>query len=200
MRATLAIALLVAASPLAAQQLEFLPAGSEYTLKCTGSRGAEGEFRWQVVENNDGMLRVRRADNANLFRLAPVWAFVAGDIYQELGTPQGVNRMTQLGGPKEGIVRLAEGGNFSAEYQWSTPSQQANRRHSISVSGPKRLKTEAFGEQDVFEIVDQISGSMHQMRREVAYSPSLKAFVLLKFRNLRQSFEQDCVLSSIKSP
>jgi hypothetical protein len=192
--------LLFLAVSASAQEIQAPPAGTEFAIKCTGSRGAEGEFAFRVAENAGGRVRVERANDPRAYRLAPVWAYMAGDIYEELGTAQGVNRMTQLSGPKEGLTKLADGARFSAEYRWTTPQNEANRTHTISVRGPAKVKTEAFGEQEVYEITDEISGPMHQMRRQVQYAPALRMTVSYDFRNARTGFAQNCVLVSLRTP
>lgn len=195
-RTLTALALALFGAAAAAQEVQAPPAGTEFTMKCGNS-----ESRWVVAQNAGGKLRVNRAGDEAIYRQGPVWGYMLGDIYDELGLGAGggVNRMTLLRGPAEG-VRLEPGSKSRFTYRWISPKNEADRSHIITVSAAKRVRTPAFGEQEVFEVTDDITSSFHELRRVVQYAPALRMFVSFSVRNNRTKFEQNCVLASLKTP
>ncbi|MBM3367595.1 MAG: hypothetical protein FJY43_04825 [Betaproteobacteria bacterium] len=155
---------------------------------------------WVIAENVNGNVKVQRADKPEVYRLAPVWAYMLADIYDVLGTGQGTIRMTRLRGPEQGVQKLAVGDRYRFTCRWAASRGEAERTHSIVVRGQRRVATAAFGEQEVFDVVDESPSASHELRREVRYAPELKMFVSFKVRNNRTGFEQSCELVSLKGP
>ncbi len=180
-----------------AQEIQAPPAGTEFLMKCTGG----SESSWVIAENAGGKLRVERVGDKTIYRVGPVWGYMLGDIYDEigLGASGGQNRMTLLRGSAGG-VKLQPGTKFRFTYKWVSPSSETERNHVITVQGPKRVKTAAFGEQEVYEVTDDISSPLHDLRRQVQYSPALRMFVSFIFRNNKSKFEQDCMLAALTTP
>jgi hypothetical protein len=180
-----------------AQEIQAPPPGTEFLMKCSGG----SESRWVFAENAGGKLRVERVGDKTIYRAGPVWGYMLGDIYDELGlgASGGKNQMTLLRGPPEG-AKLQPGQKFRFTYKWASPKGETERGHVITVQGPRRVKTAAFGEQEVFEVTDDITSPLHDLKRTVQYSPALRMFVSFKFRNNASKFEQDCVLASLTTP
>jgi len=179
-----------------AQEIQAPSAGTEFVMRCGSS-----ESRWLVAENAGGKVRVQQAGDPTIYRLGPAWGYLLGDIYDELGlgASGGKNTMSLLKGPPEG-PKLQHGAKFRFSYKWASPKGETERSHVISVQGPKRVNTAAFGEQEVFEVTDDITSPLHDLKRTVQYSPALRMFVSFKFRNNKSKFEQDCVLASLAAP
>lgn len=196
MRRFLAAFLALGSAAAGAQVVQGPPAGSEFTMRCSGS-----ESRWVVAKNEGGVIRVHRAGDPDVYRQGPVWAYMLGDIYDELGlgAGAGMNRMVLLKGPAEGPKDLVAGSKTRLTYKWSSPKTEAERSHVLTVQGVKKVRTKAFGEQEVVEVTDDISSPLHDLRRRVQYSPALKMFVTFSIRNNRSKFEQECELASLKS-
>ena len=187
--------LVLLAGAAGAQEIQAPPAGTEFVMRCGGEQST-----WVIAENANGMVRVHQAGRPERYRLAPAWAYLLADIYDALGTGQGTIRMTRLRGPEQGIRKLAVGDRHRFTYQWAAARGEAERTHTITVRGQRRVATAAFGEQEVFDVVDESSSSYHDLRREVQYAPALKMFVSFKVRNNRTNFEQACELASLKAP
>lgn len=197
MRIAAALAGALLAASASAQEVLAPPAGSEFVMRCGGT-----ESTWVVKKNAGGIVRVERANDASIYREGPAWGYLLGDIYDELGRGKtgGVNRMILQRGPAEGIRVLKPGTKTRFTYHWTAPNSETDRSHVISVSGPATVKTEAFGEQEVYDVTDDISSPMHDLRRSVRYSPKLRMFVAFTIRDNRGKFEQSCVLASLKAP
>lgn len=178
-----------------AQEVLAPPAGTEFVMRC-----GDQQSTWVFAENANGVVKVQQAEKPAVYRLGPAWAYMLGDIYDVLGTGQGTIRMTRLRGPEQGVRKLAVGDRYRFTYKWVSSRGEAERTHTIVVRGQRRVATAAFGEQEVFDVVDDSSSSFHDLRREVQYAPALKMFVSFKVRNNRTSFEQSCELASLKSP
>jgi hypothetical protein len=191
---------MIPAALVMAQEAEVLapPAGSEFVMRCDGGT----ESRWRIAGNAGGKLRVESAADAEIYREGPVWAYMLGDIYevQGLGKDRGRNRMFLARGPAEGVKTLSAGARHRFTYRWLSPSAEAERSHVITVRETKRVATAAFGEQQVFEVTDDISSPLHDLRRTVQYAPALRIFVTFAIRNNRSGFEQRCELASLKMP
>ena len=193
--AALAAAFFTAAA--GAQEVLAPPAGSEFVMRCGST-----ESRWVVAKNEGGRVRVHRAGEPTVYREGPVWGYMLADIYDEqgLGPKGGVNKMTLVRGAAEGLRVLAPDAKYRGTYKWTSSRGEAERTHVITARGPKRVQTGAFGEQEVFEVTDDISGPLHDLRREVRYAPALRMFVSFKIRNNQSKFEQSCELTSLKAP
>lgn len=196
MRRLAASLLALLATAAAAQEVLAPPAGTEFVMNCSGGQ----QSTWVFAENANGVVKVQQADKPAVYRLAPAWAYMLGDIYDVLGTGQGTIRMTRLRGAEQGVQKLVVGDRHRFTYKWASSRGEAERTHTITVRGQRRVATAAFGEQEVFDVVDDSSSSFHDLRREVQYAPALKMFVSFKVRNNRTSFEQGCELASFKAP
>lgn len=199
-RSVLAALLALLGSQAGAQEPEVLapPAGAEFAMRCDG--GAES--RWVVAKNEGGILRVQSAADPEIYREGPVWGYMLGDIYdvQGLGAGRGRNRMFLVRGPAEGVKALKAGARYRFTYRWLSPSGEAERTHVIRVQAPRRVHSALFGELEVFEVTDEISSPLHDLRRSVEYAPALRMFVRFAIRNNRSGFEQNCALASLKTP
>lgn len=178
-----------------AQEIQAPPAGTEFVMRCGNEQST-----WVFAENANGVVKVQQASKTAVYRIAPAWAYLLGDIYDALGTGQGTIRMTRLRGPEQGVQKLSVGSRYRFTYKWVASRGEAERTHTITVRGQRRVATAAFGEQEVFDVVDESSSSYHDLRREVQYAPALKMFVSFKVRNNRSGFEQSCELASLKTP
>lgn len=183
-----------------AQEPEVLapPAGAEFVMRCDGG----SESRWVVAKNEGGSLRVQSAADPEIYREGPVWAYMLGDIYevQGLGAGRGRNRMFLVRGPADGVKMLKAGARHRFTYRWLSPNGEAERTHVITVQAPRRVKSVAFGELEVFEVTDDISSPLHDLRRSVDYAPALRMFVRFGIRNNKSGFAQNCILASLKAP
>ncbi|MGQ0510413.1 MAG: hypothetical protein ACT4P9_07335 [Betaproteobacteria bacterium] len=199
-RAVAAAAFAFFSAAVSGQEVEVLaPAtGTEFAIQC----GETGVSRWLVASNDGKTIKVERVGQPGVFRQSPVWAYILGDIYDELGlgTGRGSMKMSQLEGPREGLTRIAPGAKFRARYNWVSPKEQAERIHVVTVRGRTRINTQAFGEQDVYEIRDEISGTLHDNRRTVMYAPALRMYVAFSMKNNRSDYELKCHLASLKAP
>lgn len=188
--------LAVLSAAASAQEVLAPPAGTEFTMRCEGGQ----QSSWVFAENANGVVKVHQAGRPEVYRQAPAWAYLLADIYDVLGTGHGTIRMTRLRGPEQGVQKLAVGDRHRFTYRWAASRGEAERTHTITVRGQRRVATAAFGEQEVFDVVDESSSSFHDLRREVQYAPALKMFVSFRVRNNRTSFEQRCELASLKAP
>jgi len=179
-----------------AQEIQAPPAGTEFVMNCSGGQ----QSTWIFAENANGVVKVHQAGKPAVYRLGPIWAYMLGDIYDVLGTGQGTIRMTRVRGPEQGVQKLVAGERHRFTYKWASARGESERTHTINVRGQRRVATAAFGEQEVFDVVDDSSSSYHDVRREVQYAPALKMFVSFKVRNNRTNFEQSCELASLKAP
>ena len=197
MRALAGVAAALFTAVASAQEVLAPPAGTEFVMRCGST-----ESRWVVEKNEGGRVRVHRAGEPSVFRDGPVWGYMLGDIYDEqgLGPKGGVNRMTLVRGAPEGLRVLAPDAKYRGTYKWASQRGEAERTHVITARGPRRVQTAAFGEQEVFEVTDEISGPLHDLRREVQYAPALRMFVSFKIRNNQSKFEQSCDLTQLKTP
>lgn len=179
-------------------QLSAPAAGTEFAMRCDGASVS----RWLIARNEAGVLRVQSAADAEVYREGPVWGYLLGDIYdvQGLGAGRGRNRMFLLRGPAEGVKRLEVGARHRFTYRWLSPRGEAERTHVITIRAHKRVRSEDFGELEVFEVTDDVSSPMHDLRRSVDYAPALGLFVRFAIRNNRSGFEQNCVLSALRTP
>lgn len=199
-RSLLAALLALLGGQAGAQEPEVLapPAGAEFAMRCDG--GAES--RWVVARNEGGILRVQSAADPEIYREGPVWAYMLGDIYdvQGLGSGRGRNRMFLVRGPAEGVKALKAGSRHRFTYRWLSPGGEAERTHVITVGARKRTTSAAFGELEVFEVTDDISSPLHDLRRSVDYAPALRMFVRFGIRNNKSGFAQNCSLLALKTP
>jgi len=199
-RSVLAALLALLGGHAGAQEAEVLgpPAGAEFAMRCDGG----SESRWVVAKNEGGILRVQSAADPEIYREGPVWAYMLGDIYdvQGLGTGRGRNRMFLVRGPAEGVRALKPGSRHRFTYRWLSPNGEAERTHVITVQAPRRVNSAPFGELEVYEVTDDISSPLHDLRRSVDYAPALRMFVRFGIRNNKSGFAQNCALASLKAP
>lgn len=176
--------------------IEWLPDGAEYTLQCSGTASGERNYR---VGSKDGEVKLDRIGR-DAFVQGPAWALLFTDIGNEFenGTP--TKKMRYLSGSKEGLTKLEVGAATSVEYEWARGSQSANRTHSVKVEEKKTVKTESFGEQEVFVVSDTVSGRIHNMKTVTHYAPSLKTFVYRSFQNFNTRDRFECNLTKVKTP
>jgi len=179
-----------------AQEVLAPPAGTEFVMRCSGGQTST----WVIAENANGTVKVHQAGKPELNKTAPVWAYMLADIYDVFGTGRGNIRMKRLKGAEAGITKLVVGERHRFTYHWAGLRGEAERNHTIHVRGVRRVPAGAFGEQEVYEVVDNSSSPFHDLRREVLYSPALKMFVSFKVRDNRSNFEQSCELASLKAP
>ena len=108
--------------------------------------------------------------------------------------------MKRLQGAEGAITKLVAGERHRFTYHWIGLRGEAQRNHTIHVRSLRCVPTGAFGEQEVYEVVDTSSSPFYDLWREVLYSPALKMFVSFKVKDSHSNFKQRCELASLKSP
>ena len=179
-----------------AQEIQWLPAGSEYTLRCTGDGAGERNYRVDSLE--DGKLKLSRLGR-DVYATGPAWVHLFSDLADEFENGKQVKTMRFLNGDKEGLKSLAVGTTSKGEYEWIR-GRSANRTHTLKVEEKKTVKTEAFGEQEVHVVTDTITGPIHNIRMETHYAPALRTFTYRKFENVLQRQRSECGLVKINAP
>lgn len=174
-----------------AQEIQWLPPGSEFTLQCTGSGAGERGYRIDSVD--EGRVKLSRLGR-DVYWTGPAWVHLFSDLADEFENGKQVKTMKFLNGDRDGLKSLAVGTTSKGEYEWIR-GRSANRTHTLKVEEKKTVRTEAFGEQEVYVVTDTITGPIHQIRQETHYAPALKTFVYRKFENtlLRQRTECNLV-------
>ncbi len=179
-----------------AQEIQWLPPGSEYTLRCTGDGAGERGYR---VESLDGerfkLVRLAR----DVYSTGPAWVHLFSDLADEFDGGKQVKTMKFLNGDRDGLKSLAVGTTAKGEYEWIR-GRSANRTHTLKVEEKKAVKTEAFGEQEVYVVTDTIIGPIHQIKQETHYAPALKTFVYRKFENTLLRQRTECSLTKLTPP
>jgi len=179
-----------------AQEVLAPPAGTEFVMHCSGGQ----KSTWVFAENANGTVKVHQVGKPELNKTAPVWAYMLADIYDVFGTGRGNIRMKRVKGAEAGITKLVVGERHRFTYHWVGLRGEADRNHTIHVRSVRRVPTGAFGEQEVYEVVDTSSSPFHDLRREVLYSPALKMFVSFKVTDNRTAYQQSCELASLRMP
>lgn len=199
-RYVLAASLVLLGSSAYGQEVEVLgpQTGTEFVIRC----GETGESRWFVASNNGDTIRVERVGQPGVYRQGPVWAYILGDIYEELGlgTGKGSLKMTPTKESSPVPKRIAPGTKYRGTYNWVSPTNQAERTHTVSVRGKTKISTPEFGEQEVYEVRDDIFGPLHDNQRTVMYAPGLRMYVTFSMKNNRTDYELKCALASLKAP
>lgn len=174
--------------------VNWLPDGAEFTLQCKGSGAAERSWR---VSSKDGEARLERIGR-DIAMQAPAWALLFTDIGNEFENGSPTKRMRQVGGQKDGLTRLEPGASLSVDYEWTRGNQSANRTHTVKVEEKKTVKTEAFGEQEIYVVTDTVTGRIHNMKLVTHYAPALGTFVYRSFENFNNRDRFECNLAKLK--
>jgi hypothetical protein len=184
------------AGPAGAQAVPvtWLPDGAEFTLQCKGSGPAERSWK---VASKDGEARLERVGRDYAMQ-APAWAILFIDIGNEFENGSPTKRMRQVAGAKDGLARLEPGMTLSAEYEWTRGNQSANRTHTVKVEEKKTVKTEVFGEQEVYVVTDTVTGRIHNMKLVTHYAPALGTYVYRSFENFNNRDRFECNLAKLK--
>lgn len=95
---------------------------------------------------------------------------------------------------------LKAGARHRFTYRWLAPAGEVERTHVVTVQAPRRVNAAVFGELEVFEVTDDISSPLHDLRRSVEYAPALRMVVRFSIRNNKSGFAQNCVRVSLKTP
>lgn len=187
-----ALLALAFASAAQSQEIQWLPDGSEYSLRCSGDGAGERSYR--LSRMGDGMKLERLG--RDVYQAGPIWALLFTDIFDEFENGKVAKTMKFLSGDREGLKSLSPGTVSRGEYEW-TRGRRANRTHTIKVEEKKVVKTEAFGDQEVVVVTDTVTGPIHNIRMETHYAPALKTFTWRRFENFGTRQRTECALIRI---
>ena len=179
-----------------AQEIQWLPEGSEYTLRCTGDGAGDRSYRIEAA--GAGALKLARLGR-DVYATGPAWMLLFSDAADEFENGKQVKTMKFLGGDKDDLKSLAVGSTSKGEYEWIR-GRSANRTHTLKVEEKKTVKTEAFGDQEVYVVTDTISGSIHNIRMETHYAPALKTFTYRKLENVLLRQRSEYSLTKVSAP
>jgi hypothetical protein len=175
-----------------AQEIQWLPDGSEYSLRCSGDGAGERGYRLSRLGEGMKLERLGR----DVYQAGPVWALLFTDIFDEFENGKAAKTMRFISGDRDGLKSLAPGSVSRAEYEW-TRGRSANRTHTVKVEEKKIVKTESFGEQEVVVVTDTVTGPIHNIRMETHYAPALKTFVWRRFENFGTRQRTECSLIKV---